>query len=225
MLLKLNVKYILYILAVTMYACNSSRIIKPLDKGETQIGANVGGPLISMDGIPLFIPLSSIYVAHGYREKTTAFASVQTTALLFGVLQTDLGFTHQLFAQKNKWLPGVSISPIANMMVDHWEGNFRFYPQLDLNVYWNYHNKPHYFYLTNNNWIELNATRSHNEKQPSNLLSTFGIGHQWRNAKYDVQLEVKHIAPTQSNQNIVVDYISTGQRGAYGIYLGLSRKF
>ena len=50
MSLQLIPRWFLLSVLIALFSCNSSRIIKPLDKGETQIGANLGGPLISMGG-------------------------------------------------------------------------------------------------------------------------------------------------------------------------------
>jgi hypothetical protein len=163
-------------------------------------------------------------VAYGLTDNTTSFASLHTTALMYGVIQTDLGFTHQLMAP-NKLIPGISISPIANMMFDKWEHKFSLYPQLDVNAYWNYGTKKNLVYASLNNWFELRTTRAHNEPQPTHWLPSIGFGHLWNNKKYTIQFELKYVAPTESNKDIVVDYVSPGSKGALGFYIGVNRKF
>lgn len=219
--------YILPLITATLLAamsCNTTRVVKPIEKGTLQVGANLGGPLITMGSLPIFMPLSSVHAAYGLKEKTTAFASLHTTALLFGVYQTDLGITQQVLQQKGM-IPGISVSPIANMMIDQWKGIFSLYPQLDINAYWNYKNKPHFFYTGLNNWIELRRTRAHNQPQDLVVMPAWHLGHQWSGNKYNIQLEMKYIGFTQSNKDIVVDYISPGNNGTLGLFFSINRKF
>jgi hypothetical protein len=208
----------------TLLACNATRVVKPLSAGEKQLGAGLGGALIKFVGVPMPLPLTNVYGAYGLNDKTTVFGSLHTTAFMFGVLQTDVGITQQVLKQK-KYIPGMSVSPIVNLLVDRWDKNFSMYPQLDLNAYWNYGKKQHLIYTTVNNWYELRNTKAHNEKQPTHWLPSIGIGHQWFGNKLNWQLEAKYIAPNQPNKNIVVDYIGLGDQGTFGLYIGVSRKF
>ena len=73
--------------------------------------------------------------------------------------------------------------------------------------------------------MEWRTEKAHHEKQTTRWLPSFGLGHQWDCKKYKWQVEVKYIAPTESNKNLVVDYISINSKGALGIYLGVCRKF
>jgi hypothetical protein len=209
---------------ILLFACNPTRIVQPIPEGEFRAGANFGGSIIKYGSAPIPVPLTSIYGAYGLNNNTTGFASLHTTALMYGVLQTDLGVTRQVLAP-NKYIPGLSVSPIANIMFDTWEHHFSLYPQLDVNAYWNYGKKQKLVYLSMNNWFELRTQRPHGEPQPNQWLPSFGLGHQWNYSTYGLQLELKYVAPTQSNQNIVVDYVSFNSKGALGFYIGVHRKF
>jgi hypothetical protein len=222
--MRIRFSFSVCIISLLAFACNPTRVVQPIQKGQVQVGANFGGPTILLGSTPLPVPLTSIHTAYGLREQTTAFASLHTTALLYGVLQTDFGITHQLLAP-NKFIPGISVSPIANLMFDTWEHKFSVYPQLDINAYWNYGTKKHLVYASLNNWFELRKTRAHDEPQTTHWLPSIGIGHQWNNKKYNIQCEIKYIAPTESNENIVVDYVSINTKGAIGLYVGINRKF
>lgn len=225
----MSIHYVCFILPMTLLivgfsCCNTTRIVKPLEQGEVQIGADFGGPMIYFSGLPITIPLTSVHAAYGYKTNTTLFTSIHTTALMFGVIQNEFGLTHQLMKQK-RYIPGISVSPILNTFIDTWEANFRIYPQLDLNLYWNYQSKPHLFFISANNWFELSKQKAHGEVQQNQWLPSLGIGHQWNTKRFSIQLESKWLAPTQSNQDIVVDYVATGNKGAIGIYFGISKKF
>ncbi|MFN5919831.1 MAG: hypothetical protein ACK45I_00880 [Bacteroidota bacterium] len=56
-------------------------------------------------------------------------------------------------------------------------------------------------------------------------MPAWHFGHQWSGTKYNVQLEMKYIGFTQSNKDIVVDYISPSDKGALGLFLSINRKF
>lgn len=217
-------KLVLFLSTITFFACNTSRVITPLNKKEIQVGANLGGTAIKMGELPVFIPLSSVYAAYGCTDKVSAFGSIHTTALLFGVLQTDVGLNY-LIKKPKKFIPGISVSPVLNLMVDGWEWKFSFLPQADINLFWQYKNKPHAVYLSSQNWFELRAKRAHNEPQPNIVLPSVALGHQWVKAKYNYQVELKYIGFNQSNQNLVVSYISPSANGALGVYFSMCKKF
>lgn len=216
--------YITVVATFAILACNPTRVVKPLSKGELQGGVSLGGPAITMGGLPIFVPLTSIHAAYGYSDKTSVFGSIQTTSLLFGVFHTDIGLTQHIKKQ-NGYMPGISASAIANFMIDRWEWKSTFLPQLDVNFYWQYKQKPHVIYTGLQNWFEPRTTRAHGEKQPNNWMPMISLGHQWVKQKYNWQIETRYIGFNQSNKDIVVDYISPGSKGALGLYFGVQRKF
>lgn len=214
----------LLLLITLIWACNPVRVVKPLERGEARIGANIGGAVIKLGSAVTPLPLTSLYAAYGFTGKTTGYAGLHSTALLFGVLQSDLGITHSLVTQ-NKAIPGISVSPGINLMFDTWEKHFRSYPQVGLNMYWNYGKKQHLVYLLSDQWVELQAKKAHGETQQTHWLPSFGAGHQWNTEKYNWQIEIRYLAPTESNRNLVVKYVSPASTGALGVYFGVSRNF
>src|ERR1022692_1070902 len=122
-------------------SCAPARYVKPLDKGQTAVSASFGGPLILYGNTTIPVFLTSLAAGYGFNAGLTGFAGLHTTSLLFGVFQTDLGIVKQLRKQDG-WIPGVTVSPVANLMIDKWQGKFSFFPQLDANAYWNYPRKP-----------------------------------------------------------------------------------
>jgi hypothetical protein len=219
-LLRLHVLLCVALLCILLHSCAPTRFVKPLTAGTTAIGASVGGPLIKYSNVPIPTPLSSLVAGYGLRDDITAFAGVHTTALAYGVLQSDLGIVKKLYMQDG-WLPAIVVSPVANVMMDRWEHKFSFFPQLDAHFYWHYRHKPNYFYLGMSNWVDFNTKRSLGDKQETHWLPTIQVGHRWITKRWDYITEVKYIAPGQSNQNIVVEYISPVNKGALGLYLGL----
>jgi hypothetical protein len=209
-------------IAVILASCNITRVVKPLEKNEIQVGASLGGPMITFAEAPIPIPLTSLHAAYGYSERVSAMVGIHTTALAFGVMQLDFGANYQLYKNQTNDF-GVSGSTILNGMFDIWENNLAVYPQLDLNVWRNV--GKNLFYGNVSTWIEASRKRAHGEPQPNQFMPSIGLGYQRFKNKYGFQAEVKYIAPHLSNRDIVVDYISPGQRGAIGIYMGVIRRF
>jgi hypothetical protein len=202
-------------------SCAPTRFVKPLDKGETAITAAFGGPLILYDNTTIPMPLTSLAVGHGFDSGLTGFAGFHTTALLFGVFQTDIGVVKQLLKQQG-WIPGITVSPVANLMIDKWEGKFSFFPQLDANAYWNYPGKPHYVYIGISNWFDLNTTRSEGDPQTTHWFPIIQLGNTMVTRKWAYTLELKY-AP-KINYPVVVEYQGLGQATALGVYIGVTRK-
>jgi len=229
----INHNFLFTISSILVFAsCSPARFVKPLDKGQTAVTVNIGGPLIDYSGTTIPVPLSSVAVGHGYTKDVTGFAGLHTTALLFGVLQADIGVVKELVKQK-KLVPGISVSPVANIMFDKWDHRFSFFPQVDAHAYWNYLKKPHYAYVGLSNWFDLHNKLDNGEPQNYHWMPIIELGNTFVKRKWNYTLELKYIAPNRRNISIV-DYAGignpdtntgTGQRGAIGFYIGVTRKF
>lgn len=208
-------------------ACTTQKIVKPLQKGQQQVSANLGGPLIGFAGTTIPIPLTSINYARGLQDNITLHGGLQTTSLLYRTLQIDAGVTYGLF-QANGWTPGLSLSGSLNFLSDFRENNSKVYPQLDANIYWDYGNE-HFMYFGSTNWVELSKSKAHSEIQEKRWLTGIQFGNTWVLEKWNLTAESKWLAPTRSSLNSVVDYKTYSwngvPRGAVGIYLGFARKF
>jgi len=201
-------------------SCAPSRYVKPLDKGQTAVTATLGGPLILYANTTIPVPMTSLAVGHGFTDDLTGFAGIHTTSLLFGVMQTDIGLVKQVSAQHG-WLPGITVSPVVNLMMDKWAGIFSCYPQLDANAYWNYPKRPHYVYFGVSNWFDID-TRTSEDPQKSHWLPMLQLGNTMVTKKWMYTLEFKY-AP-RINDPVVVAYQGFGQATALGVYIGVTRK-
>ena len=119
------------------------------------------------------------------------------------------------------------MSYTTNLLVDTWEKNFKFWPQIDANLFWNFNLKrKDYFYLGVSNWFELAARRAHGEPQLNRWLFNPQAGITFDQPNWSYNVEAKYLAPNFSNQNIVVDYAKPwGENGGLGIYFSISKKF
>lgn len=206
-------------------ACAPTRYVRPLDKGEVAIGGSFGGPLIEFAGLVTPIPFTSVQAGYGIDSTLTAFGGVGITSAMYGVLQTDLGVTKSVL-QPDGARPGISITPVANFNVDfNGEANFTFYPQLDINAWWEYREKrPDFAYVGISNWFELQGKRAHDEPQPTRWVPAFQVGHCWSLEHVDWRVQSNFIAPFNNNQNLVASYATPTKKGAFGLYVTYTRR-
>ena len=223
-------RYIYYLFLATLLsasACTTQKIVKPLDRGQQQVSANLGGPLIGFGGLTIPIPLSSINYARGLTDSLSIHAGLQTTSLLYKTIQLDAGVTYGIL-KPDAWKPGLSVSGSLNFLADMREGNLSLYPQLDANLYWDY-GKSHFMYVGSTNWIELRGTKAHERTQQKRLLTGIQFGNTFTTSKWNYTIESKWLAPTRSSLYSVVNYKSYNfggePKGAVGIYFGVARKF
>ena len=205
-------------------SCTPTRFVKPLEKKQNAIAANLGGPLIHFGKAVTPIPFTSVMYGRGITKSTTAFGSLHLTSLVFGNFQTDLGVCQQLY--KNDSLKfGITINPAINMVYDKWNKNFRAWPQLDFNLYKDILKQRAFIYVGLTNWFELSYTKAHNEKQTNHVLINPHIGMTYNTKKWGYTIEGKFLQMNKNNKPNVVDYIGIQQHGAVGIYLNFSRRF
>jgi hypothetical protein len=220
----MNKDKIILIVLVFLGSCSPSRFVKPLKKKQSAASISVGGPLITYGTSIIPIPFLTACYGYGIDTNLTGFASFNVTSALYGNFQFELGATKQWINQK-KYFPSISTAIQFNAIYRNKDA-FKIYPQIDLNVLWEYGKRKNYFYLGASNWFELSQKRTLGEPQKNYWIFTPLIGHSFNGKKWNVNLEAKVIAPNLSNEKIVVDYQTPlKNKGAFGIYLGYTKKF
>jgi hypothetical protein len=217
-------RLLLPLLIVALASCAPARFVKPLDKGQQAASLSLGGPLISYGSATIPIPLVSAAYGYGIDSTLTGFGGVNLTSAIYGNLQLDLGITKKLLHQKG-YLPSVSVTPVANIIYRNKDAK-KFYPQLDVNAYWEVNHARNLLYAGVSNWFELAGKKAYDKEQEHHWLFTPQIGHAFVRRRWDLTIEAKVIAPHIAYESNVVEYQSPfGKRGAFGIYFGYTRKF
>lgn len=214
----------LIVLSVFLVSCNSTRVVKTLDKGEQQITGSFGGPAIIFSGAPMPIPLSSVGYAIGLDTGLTFAGGLNTTSLLFGNAQLDLTLGINAFTSENEKF-GLTVSPGVNLFYGFNGGDFSIYPQLE-GIFWKeYGEKNNLFFGGLGTWVELDREKAYGEVQKHELMPYISLGHQFTGKKWNFQLEARYIGFSYPNDNIVVDYLGPFSTGTSGLYFGVTRKF
>lgn len=212
------------LLFLAVGSCAPARFVEPIPEGHWNATASLGGPLFDFAGTTIPMPLTSLAAGYGVTDKTTAFAGLHTTALLFDDMQLDLGALQEIISQEH-FVPAVSISPALNLLFAMRDGSFRAWPEADVNFYWHYGSVGNLIYINSSNWFELSSTRADNEPQTTHWIANFGLGHRFEGEHWEYITELKYLAAGMPNLPNAVGYHGIGGNGAFGVYLGLTRKF
>lgn len=208
----------------SLFSCAPAHFVKPLQKKEQAANVSLGGPLIKYGTATVPIPFITANYGYGIDSTFTGFASINVTSALYGNFQMELGATKQLVKQ-HKYIPALSVTPIANIIYKNKEAK-KLYPQLAVNAFWEYGKRKNIIYIGIDNWFELASKRQYEIKQQNRWIFMPMIGHSFTGKKWNFNIEAKVIAPNLSNKKLVVDYVTPlNTKGAFGIYLGLTRKF
>ncbi|MCW3114754.1 MAG: hypothetical protein JWR18_3150 [Segetibacter sp.] len=219
----MNRTLLLIIVIATIVSCAPTRFVKPLAKKQQAVNLSVGGALISYSKLTIPMPFVTATYGYGIDSTLTGFGSLNLTSLAYGNAQIELGVTKQIVQQKGRW-PGISINPVANII--YRKDASKLYPEIDINAFWDYNNKRNFFYVGVANWFELSGKRAYDQKQEHRWLFNPMIGQTFVQKKWNYNIELKAIAPNIANNTSTVDYKTPfGSHGAFGIYLGCTRKF
>lgn len=217
-------KFLFILLIASFASCAPNRYVKPLAKKQDALNLSLGGPLIKFGESTIPIPFLVAGYGYGIDSTLTGYTSLNVTSALYGNFQLELGATKQWLKQK-RYIPALSSALQLNIIYRNKDAA-KLYPQLDLNAYWEYGKRRNYFYIGASNWFELSKKRTLEETQQNHWIFMPLIGHNFSGKKWDVSLEAKVIAPNLQNDNIVVEYKTPFRNhGAFGVYVGYTRKF
>lgn len=205
------------------YSCSSSRFIEPLEKKQHAIGVNLGGPLINFSGLIIPTPMSSLVYGYGLDSNLTIFSGIHTTSLVFNNIHADFGISRKFLDQK-KYTPSLSGSLNNTIVTSLRTGATRYWPQIDLNGYWNFTKKNHYWYIGVANWFELRKKRAHDLEQFKRWLPTPQMGITFKSNTFQFNIEYKILAAGLNSNDVFVPYQSLSNgKGAMGLYFGITK--
>ena len=215
----------LFMLAfLALGSCAPMRFVKPLEKKQQAANISLGGELIKYNSLTIPVPFLTASYGYGIDSSLTGFASLNITSALFGNFHLGLGATKQLLKQKG-YCPALSVAPAFDFIYRN-KNAAKFYPQLAVNAFWEYGKKNNLVYLGIDNWFELASKRAYGRKQENHWIFMPAVGHSFCGKKGSFNTEIRIIAPTLSNENLVVEYQTPLKtHGAFGVYIGYTRKF
>ena len=215
---------LLFGLCCLLVACAPSRYVRPLAQGEKAAQVTYGGAIFKNFGLPIPTPFITVGGAYGITESTTAFANWNATSALFGTIQLDLGASHGFLKPKG-WRPGLSASATANMAMDIHQGQFKLWPQIDANAYWEYGQRKHFAYFGASTWWEPRAFAHPDEPGIQMVLPGLQFGNTLAGKTIDKTIEFKWNNFSMPNRDAVIDWAGYFGHGSIGIHLGIIKRF
>ena len=223
---------------MTFESCAPSRHVIPLGRREKAVSIAVGGPIIDKYNVPLPVPLSSISYAYGITKKTTRIAAVHLSSMYYGIYHLEAGFLREFYYNK-KLKVGFTGNLMGNFTIDQWDWKFRFYPQIDLNLYWHFKGDSHYhcdcpadrgllqfLYIGSTNWIALKPSESYYYTQGQRFLLNPHFGYNIGTKRTKLNFEFKYYLPYVKNSNTRNEYYNPiGNYGAFGGTFSVYRIF
>lgn len=198
-------------------SCAPTKIVKPLDKGQWQIGGTVGRPQIN-DGS---LPILGTYAAKGVSENCTVYGGVQISSALLGSAHVEGGQV-KLWREQNGLQPALSWSTGAQALMSTRDYAFRIYPETGINAYW--HRGPHILNASANTWIDPTWFLT-DYGRGQILAPSFSAGYRFRYRWIEAQVEYKILNPTREILVPQADVPNTLGLGARGIYWGVALNF
>ena len=213
-----------FLLLAVCWSCTPSRYVRPLAEGETAVTASLGGPMLKNFDAPIPVPNISVAAGYGVREDLTAFGGLNLLSGAFGNIHLDLGVSKS-FLRPEGWKPGLTVTPGVNLVAGlNPNGGFRVWPVLDANAWWEYGQKGHYCYAGLGSWFVLSGQGPHETVQPQNILPAVQLGNVWSRGKWDYVVEFKWNNFSQVSRDGTVDWQAVGNRGALGMYVGITKR-
>jgi hypothetical protein len=210
-----------FILAIV--SCSPVRSVRPLEKGQSAVSLSLGGPITQVGKIYLPLPMLCLGYNYGLFETMDIEGGINFTDMLFGIANIEAGANWRpLFPEKFR--PGFIVSPRLLAMTDFKPGESRVYPDIGLTAFWKIR-KQIYWYVGSDTWIELDSTRDDGNTQKRHLLVAPYIGTDFGNDRWRFQAEFKLYTPNLSNKGRPAKNIGAGDKGIFGVFLGVSRYF
>ncbi|MCB9311835.1 MAG: hypothetical protein H6568_03640 [Lewinellaceae bacterium] len=214
----------LLLLLLPFLGCVGQRQIYPLPKGEHAVGVQAGGPLIRLNQTTLPIPLSAVYGAVGLGKGLLVDGGIHTTALLYQTIFIDPG-VQKTWNFPNGLRPGLNTGLRLNTLTDLGARDWRFYPLVDVNLWWRSAKDHHIGFVGLNHWFDPHVRQIKEGITYRLWRPALYTGYQHRREDWDFSLEAQWLAPGTDNRFTEVDYRSIGDQGALGIYLTIQYRF
>jgi len=211
------VKKITAIFLVVMFisGCGTVSTVRTLPEGERALSFSLGGPVATLPGIAdLPLPYTTLRYRWGVVENLEAHIGLHPTMLAFGTLGLDVGLAYE-FLHQNGAIPSVCVGLNPTMWLNPFNSDgLGAAPSADLVASWFVHPRI-LVYAGGQAFFQL-------EKPYVPWVAL--IGSEFKLGKYlGLGLEIKWYAPLQDSEFRVVNFpLSPGNRGAFGIVLGMS---
>jgi hypothetical protein len=188
--------------------------VRPLGRGRGVLNASLGGPLVTVAGATIPVPIVSIGGGYGVRDDLDVTLHADITAAAFGTVHVEPGFVLHPVISESGWIPTVTVGASAHLLTDFRE--VRVVPQLVAAVGWRIARK-HFVYAGNDLGLAFGESFRA-------LWAPF-VGGEARIGRVGIALEGKWIAPYYDTTPTAPAWVSPGGHGYASLLLGVNVYF
>ncbi len=198
--------------ATIAVGCGHTAKLRPTAPGAVELEGALGGPLATVEGFTIPLPLTTVGASVGVSDRFDVGAHAHLTSLAFGVAGVDVGSTF-LALEGQGAIPTVAV-------------NGKLYGFLDVR------------HATRAGYLELGGTASWKLGPVSPYLNVAALGQvgapvlpsvagglALELGRFQLQGELRWYQPLYDTRFVVVDWISVGGGGALGPMLSMSYRF
>ena len=211
-------------LLLLSFGCSTIHGVKPVGKGNVEINASLGGPIVEVFSAPIPIPLTTVGATVGLTETLDVHAAFHpTAAMLMGIVEFDGGASYQFIAPRGaapRLMGDLSlVGAGGNAAPGEPAGGFRLLLQPTVTGSWDWGRKKRQTVYT--------ALTAFVEPAPTfHVIGAWAVGERWGlSPRLHLDTELKWIAPYQSSYYLVTHYYAPANLGAISFQLGLGYTF
>jgi hypothetical protein len=115
-------------------SCATSHFARPLGRGNVVGQASLGGPLDSLSGTPVALPILDVGAGYGVSDRWDVFGRADITAAAYGDLHLEPGAAFHAVVREGGLVPTVTLAGSAHVMTDFHSA--RIGPQLSAIAAW-----------------------------------------------------------------------------------------
>ncbi len=209
--------------AILSVGCGHATHVRPTPAKALDVEAELGGPLATLGSAPIELPLSTVGASYGIADGLDLSGHVHLTPLFFGVFGLDLGSTYRVLDQRDA-IPALALTgrlygfsdvpgckdPSASCGTETNHGA-RAYGELTGAASW----------LLENQFLLYVGASGLAQFAGGPPLFSVQAGLQVQFTHLALQLEVRWYEPNYNTTATVVNWMSIGGQGAWGIVLGV----
>lgn len=207
---------LLAVLLVLAGGCGTATSVRALRRGESALGASVGGPVTRISGMDIPMPYAVARYRYGLAHNSSLYVGGHLTAAALGVVGVDAGWSYHFLTQQ-RFRPALGASAGLAALIEP-GGDQAVFPQLDVVG----------SYLHGNRFLTYFGVQSLYQlaESPHVVFAPF-FGEEVRlGSRFSLSAETKWYAPTEKTKPRNVNYkISLGGNGGVGFVLGLNYHF
>ena len=221
------IKMLRFLLSVLCSAslihCSAHTNLVPLGKGNLEANLSLGGPIISVSDMNLPAPYATLGINYGLTDNSNIDGNLHLTSMFYQIIGADFGATFfPVLHQGN--IPTWGIQPRILTFASVKPGvddRFRIYPLVSTSAAWPLMGGLIY---TGFDWIIPLTSPDYDEDASPTIFSPF-IGYRWSiGEKTRLVTEFKWNAANVQSDQLAVEYLSIGGKGAFGVLFSIEKE-